>query len=610
MGAGWEWSLLGPQRAAALWADAEAALGALYGAQVDLEALLAIAREAAEARSAALRALDAARLADPAWFLSNRMLGYSAYVDRFAGTLAGVEARIPYLAELGVTYLHLLPFLRMPPGRNDGGFAVSAYDQVEPALGDLADLERLAARLRENGVSLCADFLLNHTADDHPWALAAKQGDPAYRAYYHVAPDPAEVQAWEATLPQVFAETAPGNFTFAPELNAWVWTTFYPFQWDLNWANPSVFGEMLRALLFLANCGVEVFRLDSAPFLWKRRGTDCRNQPETHRIIQALRALVGLAAPGVLLKAEAIVPSTDLPAYLGAGAQAGKECHLAYHTTLMTLQWAALAEQDAGRIAAVMRALPPPPAGTGWLTYVRCHDDIGWSVLLPEAAGYPPDDWRALVERLGRFFTAADGYAAGESFQTAPGASPHGVSGSLASLCGLERALAASDEGGVDRALARMLLMWAVSFAHGGVPLIYMGDELGQRNDRDYRRGARFDGDNRWLHRGKMDWTAAERRRLPGAVEQRLFDGVRRLVAARRASPPLASPARLRADPPPVLRLERPDLLVVANFSESAQATALPPGRWCDLLKTPAEPLHGAAVTLAPLQARWLLHEG
>lgn len=605
MGDAWEWSLAGPERSAALWADAQRALTALYEGQADLMAILSIARNAATDRNAALRALDAARLLEPEWFLSNRMLGYSAYVDRFAENLAGVETRIPYLAELGVTYLHLLPFLKMPPQRNDGGFAVSAYDVVEPAMGSMADLERLTHRLRSAGISLCADFLLNHTADDHPWALAAKGGDATCRAYYHIISDQAEVAAWEASLPQVFAETAPGNFTYAPELQAWVWTTFYPFQWDLNWANPAVFAEMLRALLHLANRGVEVFRLDSAPFLWKRPGTDCRNQPETHLIIQALRALAGLAAPGVLLKAEAIVPSANLPAYLGMGRHAGKECHIAYHTSLMTLQWVALAEQDARPAAAVLGAMPPQPPGTAWLTYVRCHDDIGWSVLLPEVAEYTPEGWRALVGRLGHFFADGATYAAGESFQTKPGETPHGVSGSLASLCGLERALAAQDQTAIDAAVTRILLMLTVCFGHGGIPLIYMGDELGQLNDRDYRTGARFDGDNRWLHRGAMNWQAAERRRDRGSIEQRLFEGVRRLMAARRASPPLTQPVTITAECAPVLSLARPGLLVLANFSEEPQSVALPEGVWSDLLDAALAWRGGAS--LGPLQARWLL---
>lgn len=592
------------------WAQAAArALQNLYGAQGErtLHAALALAEHARRTRPQALLALDAERLAAPDWFLGNDRIGYTAYVDRFGGDLQGVARRIPYLQELGVRYLHLLPFLKMRPGRNDGGFAVSNYGAVEPALGSMEDLEALATCLRAAGVSLCADLLLNHTADDHPWALAAKAGDPRYRAYYHVLSDRAAVAAWEANLPQVFAETAPGNFTYAPELDGFVWTTFYPYQWDLNWANPEVFLEMLAAAIRLANAGVEVFRLDSAPFLWKRLGTDCRNLPETHTIIQALRALLALAAPAVALKAEAIVPSDRLLDYLGAEPGA-PECHLAYHTTLMTLQWAALAEGRAERLARVLAGMRAPPPGAGWLTYVRCHDDIGWSVLQEERAGYPAEDWGALVRRLGAFYAGGASFAAGVAFQTLPGAVPHGVSGTLASLCGLERAAANGDAGEIDLAIARILLMFAVSFGFGGIPLINMGDELGQLNDRDYAQGPRFDGDNRWLHRGLFDEAAAARRHAPDAVEAQLFEGVRRLAQARRLTPAaLAAPPSVSADPAAVLRLARPGMLLLANFSGQPAPTTTPPGRWRDLLReTP--PTEGEVV-LSPYQAAWLVAE-
>src|SRR5476649_2899092 len=283
--------------------------------------------------------------------------------------------RIPHLRELGVSYLHLLPFLRARAGENDGGFAVASFDEIEPALGSNADLEALTAQLRGAGISLCSDFILNHVADDHAWAIGARNGDAQLREFFHIYPDRTEPDRYEPTLGQVFPQLAPGNFTYVEALEGWAWTTFYPYQWDLNYANPAVFAAMAQAMLRLANRGIEVFRLDSTAFLWKRAGSNCMNQPEAHVLLQALRAVVDIVAPGVLLKAEAIVPMAELPAYFGDAA--APECHLAYHSSLMAAGWGALAEQDAGLLRSVIAATPALQPSASWLSYVRCHDDIG-----------------------------------------------------------------------------------------------------------------------------------------------------------------------------------------------------------------------------------------
>ena len=354
-------------------------LAGLYGNHADFESWLGNLMESlgklyAE-RAPELRALDLQRAAQPDWFLNQRMLGYCAYVQNFGGSLNGVADRIPYLEELGVSYLHLLPFLRPHEGENDGGFAVTSFDEVDPALGTNADLHDLTTRLRTAGISLCSDFILNHVADDNQWALAAKAGDARARAMFHVFTDRDMPDRHERTLGQVFPQVAPGNFTYVEAMGGWVWTTFYPYQWDMNWSNPDVFAEMAAAMLRLANRGIEVFRLDSTAFLWKREGTNSMNQPEAHQILQALRAIVDIVAPGVLLKAEAIVPTRELPAYLGSAD--APECHIAYHSSLMAAGWVALAEQNTGVLREVIRNTPALPPAATWLSYVRCHDDIG-----------------------------------------------------------------------------------------------------------------------------------------------------------------------------------------------------------------------------------------
>ena len=264
-----------------------------------------------------------------------------------------------------------------------------------------------------------------------------------------------------------------------------MWTTFNEYQWDLDYTNPEVFRVMAEAMLGLAAAGVDVLRLDAVPFLWKRIGTNSQNQPEVHQLLQAFRALMRMAAPAVAFKAEAIVSPKDLVGYLGAGRHEGKECDLAYHNVLMVLLWSSLASRRVALMTQTLRAMPPVPPGAGWVTYVRCHDDIGWAITEEDAAAVGEDGYlhrRFLADFYAGDF--ADSFARGERFQVDERTGDARTSGTAASLAGLEAALERGDALAEELAVRRVLLLYAVAFAHGGLPLIYMGDELGLRNDR------------------------------------------------------------------------------------------------------------------------------
>ena len=345
-----------------------------------LERLVVLAATAYAERPDDLHRLDLQRLLQPDWLQQPGMFGYACYTERFAGDLAGVAKHLDHLEDLGVTYLHLMPLLQPREGDNDGGYAVQDYRAVRSDLGNVDDLRDLATTLREHGISLVMDLVLNHVAREHEWAERARAGDPAYRDYFHVFPDRHLPDAYERTLPEVFPEFAPGNFTCDDDLDAWVWTTFNEWQWDLNWANPSVLAEFAEIILWLANLGVEVLRLDAIAFLWKRMGTSCQNQPEVHAITQALHTVTRIAAPAVAFKAEAIVGPRDLVQYLGSGMHAGRVSDLAYHNSLMVQIWSMLATRDVVLARQALAALPPAPATGTWITYVRCHDDIGWAI--------------------------------------------------------------------------------------------------------------------------------------------------------------------------------------------------------------------------------------
>lgn len=599
--------------------DLRNALSALYDAATTRElekAILTLAKRAYGARSEELKALDCAREGEAAdWFQRPEMLGYMCYPERFAGCFAGVRAKIPYLKGLGVTYLHLLSVLKARAGDSDGGFAIADYQATNERLGSIEDLERLATDFRRAGISLCLDFVFNHTAREHEWARRARMGEKAYQDFYFMYPDRQTPDRYEPFLAQVFPATAPGNFSYEAECGKWVWTTFFPYQWDLNYHNPAVLFAMLENLLALANRGVEVFRLDAAIYAWKEEGTACRNLPQTHALLQVFRAALQVVAPGVVLKAEAVAGAREIAEYFGSTQSEGKECQLAYHTAAMAALWDCLATQDVRRASALLAGLPKKPPGTSWVYYVRCHDDIGWGALQDSQGAdwsFPSEHLRGLL----RFYAGETqgSFARGERYQAADGEALAGSNGTLASLGGLEAALETGDAEGTEGAIKRVVLMHAVVLALDGIPLFFMGDERGLLNDYGYAEDStRHDG--RWLHRPEMP-KEQPREGSPGA---RIFDGLRQMVAVRKAMEVFhtsGSLAYVETGNPAVLGVLRSTgavaLLCVANFSSCAQVLDK------RLLRThlrgemtDVNPLNeGDAQNvskLAPYQCRWLV---
>jgi len=519
-------------------------LHAVYGTRSDFDTvvqrLLALLAQAHVERPEPLRLLDISRDLAPGWFQHESMLGYVAYVERFGQSLTGVTEHLDYLDELGVTYLHLMKLMHAREGENDGGYAIVDYTGVDPALGTREDLVTLCDGLRQRGISLCVDLVLNHCAKEHPWALAASAGDERYRNYFHFFADRELPDAYEASLPEVFPDFAPGNFTFDEASGHWVWTTFNSYQWDLNWSNPEVFLEIVQVMMTLANLGVDVFRLDAVAFMWKRMGTDSQNQEEVYDLLQALRACSAIATPAVVHKAEAIVSPDDLIRYFGVGKRHGKVANIAYHNSLMVQFWSALASGDTTLMTHALGEFPRTPDSIAWGTYIRCHDDIGWAIADDdaEAVGLNGQAHRVfLSDWYAGLFLGSE--SQGAVFQYNPDTNDRRINGSFASLVGLQAARERDDRPAIDRAIRRMLLGHALICGFGGLPLIYMGDEIGLPDDANWQDDPDHAGDSRWMHRPLMDWNRADRRHDPHSVEGRLFDGLVRIVAARRATPQL-----------------------------------------------------------------------
>jgi amylosucrase len=517
-------------------------LDRLYGAHPDYAAfrteLDTALRAAWDARPADLRLLDLKRDLEPDWFQRPDMAGYVFYIDRFCGHLRHVPERLDYLTELGITYVHFMPCLKPRPGDSDGGYSVMDYEAINPLYGTMAEFEAATRACRARGISVCVDLVLNHTAKEHAWAEAARAGDPRYADYYLMFEDDTLPKRYEETLIEVFPDTAPGSFTWYEDCRRWVWSTFNEHQWDLNWANPRIFLEMTRVMLGLANRGVDILRFDAVAFMWKRMGTRCQSEPECHMILHALRAACRIVAPAVIHLEEAIVSPEEMLPYLGRGEHDGKEGNLAYHNSLMVQVWSALATRDTRLMTHVLGThFPPRLTNATYATYLRCHDDIGWAVTDEDAAavGLSGAAHRAF---LAEFYEGVfpGSFAEGALFQVNPETGDKRNSGTCASLAGLERALATGDEAGVNRAVDRILMGHALIASFGGIPLVYMGDEIALLNDWSYRETPAHAADSRWLHRPVMDWRRAERARHdPESVPGKVFHGLKEILARRAA---------------------------------------------------------------------------
>ena len=516
----------------------------LYDRRDMLEELLERMEEACRRREQSLKRLDARREQDPDWFRSGKMLGMTMYTDLFAGDLPGLEKRLDYLTEQGITYLHLMPLLKMPHPDNDGGYAVEDFDQVDPALGTNEDLRRLTAAMRRRGMSLCLDFVINHTADTHPWALRARAGEQEYIDRYICFDTPDIPREMEKTIPDVFPATAPGSFIYQEEMKKYVCSSFHPYQWDLNYRNPAVFNDMVCSMLHLANLGVEVLRIDAVPYLWKEVGTTCRNLPKVHTIMRMIRLIIETVCPAVILKGEVVMAPRELAPYFGT--QEKPECHLLYNASTMAAQWSALASADVRQLKRQLDDIHSLPANCCFVNYLRCHDDIGWG--LNEAFGRTIGiDPVAHKKYLYEFFEGSfpGSFARGERYNYDPVTQDARSCGTTASLCGIEKGLYEGDEAQVALGIQRDLMMHAAMMSMAGFPMLSSGDEIGQLNGYDYHDDPDRREDSRNLHRTRFNWDNAEKRRERGTVQQRIWEGLRQLERLRRREPCFGPHARV-----------------------------------------------------------------
>lgn len=529
-----------------------------------------------------LRKLDLAREKDHNWFLSQKWVGYALYCREFAGDLAGLQKRLSYLQDLGINLLHVMPILDCPKGKSDGGYAVRDFKKINPDVGTTRDLDNLVKNLKKRDMLLALDVVVNHTSNEHEWAAKARGGDKTYQDYYHVFDDRELPDLYEETMPEVFPETAPGNFTWDETMGKWVMTVFNDYQWDLNYSNPAVLIEMVEIILHWANHGADIIRLDAVAFLWKKIGSACQNEREAHLILQLMKDCCQVTAPGVLFIAEAIVAPVEVIKYFGEDAINAKECEIAYNATFMALLWDAVATKKAGLLNLGIRSIPDKLERATWLNYVRCHDDIGLGFDDNDIrhAGYDPKLHRKF---LIDYYTGnhkvspARGLAFGANKKNGDAR----IAGSLASLAGLESAIENNDPAAIQEAIDTILLLHSAIMAFGGIPLLYYGDAIGTLNDRSYLEDEHKQHDSRWLHRPRMNWDRAARRNKHGSIENRIFVPLKKMIAVRKEIPAFADHNNrelLDADNPHLFVFSRFDyintqsrVLVICNFDNRPQ---------------------------------------
>ncbi|MCI8764975.1 MAG: amylosucrase [Lachnospiraceae bacterium] len=584
----------------------------LYGNQGFFEDLLKNLSRFYEERKPSLKKLDQAREQQPDWYRKNGMLGMMLYVDQFAGTLNGVRKKLEYIKRCGVNYVHLMPLLDTVEGRSDGGYAVADFRKVQEKLGTMEDLEKLAEECHEEGISLCLDFVMNHTSEDHEWAKRARAGEREYQDRYFFFDNYSVPAMYEKTVPQVFPTTAPGNFTWLPERQEFVMTTFYPYQWDLNYRNPVVFNEMVYNFLYLANQGIDVLRIDAVPYIWKQIGTNCRNLPQVHTIVRMMRMIGEIVCPGIVLLGEVVMEPDKVAPYFGTVEK--PECHMLYNVTTMATTWHTVATRDARLLKRQMEIISGLPSSYTFLNYLRCHDDIGWGLDYPLL-----EDWGMLQvphkKYLNDYFTGKweGSVSRGELYNEDLVTGDARFCATTASMCGIEKAGFEGNEAAMEAAIQTDVMLHAYMLFLSGIPMLYSGDEIGQVNDYTYKEDPNKAPDSRYIHRGKFQWDLVDNIDLPQTVQGRLFARLAKLEELRAAEKVFDASAAFRTletwdDAILGLVREKEDgkLVGLFNFSDEARIAWIDEkdGQYQDLLT--GESIEASAVSVDGHGFYWL----
>ena len=580
--------------------------------------LLKQIREYYNNRPQYLKKLDVQREQNPNWYKGNKLMGMMMYVNCFSGTLKKFEKRLPYIEESNINYLHLMPLLSSPKGKSDGGYAVADFRSVQKELGTMEDLRALAEKCHEKDISICLDFVMNHTSDEHEWAIRARKGEKEYQDRYFFFDDYSMPELFERDCPDVFPTTAPGNFTYLNDINKFVMTTFYPYQWDLDYRNPIVFNEMVYNMLFLTNQGIDIIRLDAVPYIWKQLGTNCRNLPQVHTIVRMMRMISEIVCPAVLLLGEVVMAPDKVVPYFGT--QEKPECHMLYNVTTMATTWNTVATRDTALLKHQMDILSTLPKQYIFQNYLRCHDDIGWGLDYGFLRNFGIDEV-AHKRYLNDFFTGKipGSFSIGELYNDDERLGDARLCGTTASLCGIEYYDKQKDKDGIERAIQLDLTLHAFMLSQSGIPVIYSGDEVVQYNDYSYKEDKDADkrADSRYVHRGAFNWRKAGRRKIKNAIQAKVYQNLSKMEKIRSKYDVFKSNANMYTLPTwekstlaIVRENEKEKFIGIYNFSEYEQMAWIneTDGLYTDLL-TDTKDFKAAGIKMPPYGVLWLWRE-
>ena len=551
------------------------------------------------------------------WYLSEKMVGMMLYVDRFCNDLYEMEKKIDYFVELGITYVHFMPLLKSREGNNDGGYAVSDYLNVEPRLGNMKQLQKVVKMFKQKGIRTCIDFVLNHTAKEHIWAQECKKGNKDFENMYFMFDDDTIPKEYEKTMTEIFPEVAPKNFTYYDDIKKYVMTRFYEFQWDLNYANPQVFNKIVEVLLTLANKGIDIFRLDAIPYMWKEVGTNCMNHTNVHKLLKMMYSIIQDVCPSVVFLGEAIIEPKEIVKYFGDAEQ--KECNAMYNASLLVLLWNSIATRDVRLMERSLSKKYDVPKDAVWINYARCHDDIGWGFEqdILRQIGFDPEAHKQFMIQfmLGKY---PGSFSIGELYEFNPVTLDARNSGTFASMCGLEQALNEKHQYKIELAIKRILLLNSIIISYTGIPLLYSGDEIGQLNDWSYKTHKDIAGDSRWLHRGNMNWKAAENRFDISTIESKIFYGIKKMIDIRKNCAFFRSDIQsipIDMGNKAVFGFHKEDkMIMLANFSEQEQWVDTYRFNWfglkeelTDAITARKVNLNDNQILLGPYEYLWLM---
>lgn len=565
------------------------------------------------ARPNYLKELDKEREQQPDWYKGNKLLGMMMYVNCFSGTLKNFEKRLPYIQESNVNYLHLMPLLASPKGKSDGGYAVADFRNVQEELGTMKDLGKLAEKCHEKGISICLDFVMNHTSDEHEWAIRARKGEKEYQDRYFFFDDYSMPELFERDCPPIFPTTAPGNFTYLSDINKFVMTTFYPYQWDLDYHNPVVFNEMVYNMLFLVNQGIDIIHLATVPYIWKQLGTNCRNLPQVHTIIRMMRMISEIVSPAVLLLGEVVMASDKVVPYFGTSEK--PECHMLYNVTTMATTWHTVATRDTALLKHQMDVLASLPKQYIFQNYLRCHDDIDWGLDYDFLRQFGMEE-TAHKKYLNDFFTGKipGSFSIGELYNDDERLKDARLCGTTASLCGIEYYDKKKDKEGIERSIQLDLMLHAFMLSQSGIPVIYSGDEIGQYNDYSYKEDKDKRSDSRYVHRGVFNWRKAGRRKIKTAIQAKIYQNLAKMEEIRRTYDVFNANANMytlptweKATLAVVRETDEEKFIGIYNFSENEQMAWIneDDGLYTELLTNTTD-FKAIGLKLAPYSYLWL----